>query len=110
MWTNPDTHVAYGGVNVVTVREPTPIFTSSSTGIAKEKKKPPLLSSPALDVRLPTALQVLQAPPSDALVHLDRGSSHARCRALQLYSAPERSTSLQLYRQRSTLYILYPLP
>ena len=33
--------------------------------------------------------------------------SRAGCRALQLYSAPERSTSLQLYR--SALYTLHPL-
>jgi hypothetical protein len=42
MWTNPHTHVAYGGVNAVTVREPL-IFTSGSTGSAK--KPPPQLKA-----------------------------------------------------------------
>ena len=37
-------------------------------------------------------------------------SSRSRCRALQLYSAPERSTALQLYSALHSLYILYTLP
>ena len=43
MWTDPNTHIAYGGINMVTTREPTPlVFSAGSTG-TKEKKKPPQL-------------------------------------------------------------------
>jgi hypothetical protein len=49
MWTDPNTHIAYGGVNMTTVREPSPVvFTSGSTGTpassrADAKKKAPQL-------------------------------------------------------------------
>ena len=49
MWTDPNTHIAYGGVNMTTVREPSPrVFTSGSTGApvssrADAKKKAPQL-------------------------------------------------------------------
>ena len=36
MWTNPDTHVAYGGVNCVTVQDPKITFTAGSTGTPKK--------------------------------------------------------------------------
>jgi hypothetical protein len=37
MWTDTNTHVAYGGVNAVTVREPKLLLTAGSTGTAKPK-------------------------------------------------------------------------
>ena len=49
MWTDPNTHIAYGGVNMTTAREPSPmVFASGSTGTpvssrADAKKKAPQL-------------------------------------------------------------------
>ena len=50
MWTDTNTHISYGGVNMTTVREPSPlVFTSGSTGTPErsradaKKKAPPQL-------------------------------------------------------------------
>ena len=44
MWTDTHTHVAYSGINAVTVREPREVvFTAGSTGTAKSPAKPPQL-------------------------------------------------------------------
>jgi hypothetical protein len=41
MWTDTHTHVAYSGINAVTVREPREVvFTAGSTGTAKSPAKP----------------------------------------------------------------------
>lgn len=46
MWTNTHTHVAYGGVNAVTVVEPDEpeVFSAGSTGSAKPVAKPQLFA------------------------------------------------------------------
>ena len=52
MWTNPDTHIAYGGVNMVSVREPKPmastapmVLTAGSTGTPKKTPPPQLFAA-----------------------------------------------------------------
>ena len=78
---------------------------ASATRLMSESDR---ASFAAYDVEFVVEISRCRAP-------LHRSTTHAVRHAVDvelysstlLYSAPERSTSLQLYRQRSTLYILY---
>ena len=54
------------------------------------------------------ALQEQSLSTPEAVERASMETDHAS--STELYSAPERSTSLQLYSALSTLYILYTLP
>jgi hypothetical protein len=123
MWTDTNTHVAYSGVNVVTVREPNAIqFTAGSTGLAKDSATPPQLyaKSEVLDVDVFPLTEHTGANIKTALVKTleKKGITHAsisgvtpdsaadgQCGLAQIEDLSEKVDTCSLHRlQRGVLF------
>eukprot|EP00966_Prymnesium_polylepis_P064342 1491879-Prymnesium_polylepis.1 len=123
MWTDTNTHVAYSGVNAVTVHEPKLIqFSAGSTGSAKGPTTPPQLyaKSEVLDFDVFPATEHTGANIKAALVKMleKKGIAHAsisgltpdgaadgQCGLSQIEDLSEKVDTCSLHRiQRSVLF------